>query len=199
MAKLTGPLLSFDARGKLGNTLVFIGWKGIKTVRQFVIPANPNTPGQVAQRDNMTMAVARWKPLQAATKAAWAAATAIATSPLSGFNLFCRSAIAILINDPDGPIGDYMSIVPGVGTITISGILSKVSDGTPVTASADFTAYLGSNIRNITTPLAWTWTPGTSNYIAAFPALPAGVPQYAKIVHGPSGLDVTGIFVATPT
>ncbi len=46
MAKLTGPLFSLDARGKLGKALVFIGWKGIKTVRQYLKPANPKSTGQ---------------------------------------------------------------------------------------------------------------------------------------------------------
>ena len=46
MAKLTGPLFSLDARGKLGKSLVFIGWKGIKTVRQWLVPANPKSTGQ---------------------------------------------------------------------------------------------------------------------------------------------------------
>lgn len=46
MAKLTGPLFSLDARGKLGSALVFIGWKGIKTVRQWLKPANPQSADQ---------------------------------------------------------------------------------------------------------------------------------------------------------
>lgn len=46
MAKVTGPLMSMDARGKLGNALVFIGWKGIKSVRQYLKPAQPNSTGQ---------------------------------------------------------------------------------------------------------------------------------------------------------
>jgi len=46
MAKLTGPLFSLDARGKLGKSLVFIGWKGIKTVRQWLKPANPKSANQ---------------------------------------------------------------------------------------------------------------------------------------------------------
>ena len=45
-AKLTGPLMSLDARGKLGDCLVFMGWKGIKTVRQWLKPANPQSIGQ---------------------------------------------------------------------------------------------------------------------------------------------------------
>lgn len=43
MAKVTGPLYSMSASGKIGNALVFFGWKGISVVREWVIPANPKT------------------------------------------------------------------------------------------------------------------------------------------------------------
>jgi len=46
MAKVYGPLHSDDARGKLAKSLVFIGWKGIKDVRQWLRPANPKDPEQ---------------------------------------------------------------------------------------------------------------------------------------------------------
>ena len=46
MAKLIGPLHSDDARGKLAGSLVFIGWKGIKTVRQWLKPTNPKREKQ---------------------------------------------------------------------------------------------------------------------------------------------------------
>ena len=46
MAKVVGPLFSLDARNKLGNALVFIGWKGIKDVRQWLKPAQPKTGKQ---------------------------------------------------------------------------------------------------------------------------------------------------------
>jgi len=46
MAKVTGPLFSMSASGTLGNALVFSGWKGVKYVRQHVIPANPQSEDQ---------------------------------------------------------------------------------------------------------------------------------------------------------
>ena len=46
MAKVTGPLMSLDARGAVGKALVFIGWKGIKSVRQWLKPANPQSANQ---------------------------------------------------------------------------------------------------------------------------------------------------------
>jgi hypothetical protein len=46
MAKVTGPLMSMTASGKIADAIVFTGWKGIAVVRQFVIPANPQSAGQ---------------------------------------------------------------------------------------------------------------------------------------------------------
>lgn len=46
MAKVWGPLHSDDARGKLADSLVFMGWKGIKSVRQLVTPQNPKSADQ---------------------------------------------------------------------------------------------------------------------------------------------------------
>lgn len=50
MAKVTGPLQSFSASGKLANSIVFAAWKGVAYVRQYVIPANPQSSGQGDQR-----------------------------------------------------------------------------------------------------------------------------------------------------
>ncbi len=46
MAKVTGPLMSFTASGKLADSIVYFNWKGIASVRQFIIPANPQSEGQ---------------------------------------------------------------------------------------------------------------------------------------------------------
>lgn len=46
MAKVTGPLMSMTASGKLADAIVFFGWKGIASVRQWLKPANPQSTGQ---------------------------------------------------------------------------------------------------------------------------------------------------------
>ncbi|MBA7687234.1 hypothetical protein ES703_95695 [subsurface metagenome] len=58
MAKLKAPLLSMGASGKIGDIMVFFPWKGINVVREYVIPANPKTALQIAQRAHVTEAVA---------------------------------------------------------------------------------------------------------------------------------------------
>lgn len=56
MAKLSGPMLSLDARGKFGGAIVFSGWKGIQSARQLVKPANPRSTGQMETRTKLAVA-----------------------------------------------------------------------------------------------------------------------------------------------
>lgn len=88
MGLVKGPLLSIDARGKIADTLVFSGWKGLKTVRAYVIPANPKSADQVTQRTKMTDAVAWWHNAgySALDIAAWGFRASLAAAPRSGFN-----------------------------------------------------------------------------------------------------------------
>lgn len=46
MARVSGPLMSMDARGKIANAIVFSIWKGQNYVRQWLKPANPQSTSQ---------------------------------------------------------------------------------------------------------------------------------------------------------
>ena len=50
MAKVTGPLYSMSASGKLADAMVYFGWKGVNVVRGWVKPANPQSSAQGNQR-----------------------------------------------------------------------------------------------------------------------------------------------------
>lgn len=95
MAKLTAPLLSFDARGQLAKTLVYSGWKGIKDVRSYVIPANPRTGPQQTQRGYFADGVLVWHtdPMDAEDKLAWNRYAPVLSKPQSGFNAFTAAYI----------------------------------------------------------------------------------------------------------
>lgn len=43
MAKVDGPLFSLEARGKIGDAIVFFPWKGRHVVRQWLKPTNPES------------------------------------------------------------------------------------------------------------------------------------------------------------
>ncbi|GAI02841.1 unnamed protein product, partial [marine sediment metagenome] len=88
MAKVRAPLMSFDARGQLAKSLVYLGWKGLKTVRQYVIPANPKTDDQQQQRGYFTNAVDQWHTdgFTSDDVKAWNLLALALKKVLSGFN-----------------------------------------------------------------------------------------------------------------
>jgi len=95
MAKLIMPLLSIGASGKIGDALVFFPWKGIKCVRKYVIPANPKTAGQQAQRSKLTAAVDQYHltAFENQDITALRRYASIQSKPMSQFNIFCREHI----------------------------------------------------------------------------------------------------------
>lgn len=46
MAKVSGPLFSLEASGKVGDAIVFFPWKGLHVVRQLIKPTNPKSTAQ---------------------------------------------------------------------------------------------------------------------------------------------------------
>lgn len=97
MAKVTAPLFSFGASGQLAKAIVYFPWKGIDAVRQYVIPANPNTALQDAQRLNLKEAVVAWHTIgiTATDQGAWNRFAATLASAMSGFNAFVKRHIFI--------------------------------------------------------------------------------------------------------
>lgn len=71
MVTLKGPLMSFDASGALGGSIVFSKWKGRNYARKLSIPANPKTGLQVGMRSSMRFITQDFKNLTTAEKAAW--------------------------------------------------------------------------------------------------------------------------------
>ncbi len=88
MAKVDGPLFSLEARGKIGDAIVFFPWKGRHAVRRWLKPTNPRDIDQKLIRQklaavgqcigkilgvstdypNGSLAVVQWKTLTPATQ-----------------------------------------------------------------------------------------------------------------------------------
>jgi Family of unknown function (DUF6266) len=100
MARLTGPLFSLSASGKIANTLVYADWKGVSYVRSKVTPANPNTAAQQVQRARLTTALTNWhnvtEPVGPQMVAALDRAANFMGRAMSGFNLFVMNTILTL-------------------------------------------------------------------------------------------------------
>lgn len=103
MAKLKAPLLSLGATGQLGKTLVASTWKGIKVMREYVVPANPNTTAQQTQRTLFSSAVHAWQNYltAAAIITGWDVWANLGADIMTGFNAAMSSLCKVLAADPD--------------------------------------------------------------------------------------------------
>lgn len=101
MAKVSGPFMSVDASGTIYNVLTASIWKGRNYIRGYVVPSNPNTTAQQAQRALMTAAVAGWQALEAVKpdsgalgdenyKDMWNAAATDVYPSISGANYYVK-------------------------------------------------------------------------------------------------------------
>lgn len=70
MAKVTQPLMSLGARGKMG-ALIFNQWRGFNTVKAYTAPVQPGSAEQLAMRALIGDAVAAWTALSSANRQSW--------------------------------------------------------------------------------------------------------------------------------
>lgn len=95
MARVTGPLCSFDVRKKIGP-IVFSFWRGINYARRLVVPQNPQTTCQMVIRKVVTRGSQGWKNgvtgIKATQQAQWNSYSA--GSAESGIDRFMRAFIA---------------------------------------------------------------------------------------------------------
>jgi len=96
MAKVKGPLLSISARGQIAKSLVFLSWKGLDTVRKYVIPANPKSADQQTQRGYFSDAIDAWHTdgYNTLDVAAWNLFATAQKAVASGYNMFVKYYIA---------------------------------------------------------------------------------------------------------
>ena len=89
MPKWKSPIFS-DIRNAIGDNVVFSMWKGRPYFRSYVIPANPRTKAQQANRDVLKKLVKRWQEIidTDAKKGAWNKKAL--EQLISGYNLFIK-------------------------------------------------------------------------------------------------------------
>ena len=88
MARVTGPLMSFDASGTVAGAVVFSKWRGRNYVRRHAVPSNPRTTGQLAARAIIAFLGADWKNLDPADQATWEKGAE--SLKISSFNEYIR-------------------------------------------------------------------------------------------------------------
>lgn len=138
MAIVTGPLQSFDASGKLANSIVFSKWKGRNYVRRLAIPSNPKSQAQLYFRAFMAFLGSQWSTLSGALQAEWDADAAAYL--ISSFNAYTRQGMreATQTNAPyqaASVIGGTASVLGaltatgGVGILSLSQAVTTANDG----------------------------------------------------------------------
>lgn len=130
MPALTGPLFSLTARKSLKKTLVYSNWRGIQYARSHVVPANPDTAAQQAQRQTFRNVNLVWNYSGTRFREPW---TARATGqPFTDRNLLIKQNVEALYGETDlanfvfspgaggAPPPSIASVTPGSGTLAIA-------------------------------------------------------------------------------
>lgn len=97
MAIIQAPFLSLGAKGQVAKTLVASTWKGVKTMRHYVKPANPRSTKQTAQRELFANVVGFWHTVSTdeKTSTAWNRLALVSGKPQSGFNAFSSNQVRL--------------------------------------------------------------------------------------------------------
>jgi hypothetical protein len=190
MAKVKAPLFSFKAQGKLADSLVYFGWKGLNVIRSWVVPANPKTDAQTTQRGYLSDAVAGIHeaeanvdvPLSAADKTGYALLGSLQPTPRTWFNTLCKIIIDQLVAGKDWTIFGGMEVAPGADKLTVTGF--GIAYGT--VAATDGKLYYGTSKSALASSIDCTvaeltagkeitsLVTGTKYYVQYRPDTPAG-------------------------
>jgi len=142
MARAKTPFLSLGASGKLAGTLVAAPWKGIKTVRTYSVPANPQTVAQTTSRDAMAAAVYAYRNILTSDsiRAGYNLAVSSQRFKMSGYNYILSALRSVLDADPDASF--VSSIAPG-GSLGAEFTMVNADDGATGDESGTFDVFSG--------------------------------------------------------
>lgn len=166
MVKLSAPMLSLDASGKLGGAIVFSKWKGRNYARALVTPSNPRAGGQVGMRAMLKFLSQYWTYVAPAHRSSWNDPADAAV--ISQFNAFVGYNLTRWRNFHSPCIvhpAEEAEAAPGAPTTTptdgVRQISLSIAQGAPA-------ADLGFVIHRSTTT---GFTPAFANCIAVIPDL----------------------------
>jgi hypothetical protein len=178
-----------DARGQIGKSLVMMGWKGIKTARQYVVPANPKTAGQQSQRGHLSAVLTTWKvsPYNAADKTAFNVAASLQAKPMSGFNFFCSGRIKALV----------AGLLPysGADFVVTANSGGTLAGGWRTPANRPGAVIYGSSPTNMVGSSALVYDEPNGRMTFSITGMVAGSVIYlAHKLTGPEHVSVSGIY-----
>lgn len=92
MVKLTGPSISLDASGSIGDSLTFSTSKGRAYMKRKPTPAQPRTGNQISMRMMMQFLSQQWTNLSSADQGTWS--DAYPDPELSRYNAYLKHNLA---------------------------------------------------------------------------------------------------------
>ena len=188
MAKLTGPLLSFGARGQIGKAMVVAKWRGIDYGRQYVIPANPQTVAQQANRTRFAFLREMWKLAPPIVVAPWNAFAQ--GKPFTGMNKFVGENNRLLNGETDLQM---LLASPGAGGGLPPTAFSGSTGGSSGEIDFDFT---------VPTQIPDGWTITATQVAAVVDQDPTGIFDgvfvATEVTSAPYDGTITGLPAATP-
>lgn len=176
MALLTAPLMSIDASGSVAKTLVFSKWKGRNYVRQHVIPHNPQSALQTADRASVSFLSREWKNISTPDQSTWQPLAD--TNKFSPFNAYLQYDQKRFANY-DAPSQAY----PAAEALSPAGEASNVAVVDNRLVTVTWTPTSSTNIWGVILCLSDSAMTGTSRgLVVQIQPLAGGV---AKFVLGP--------------
>jgi len=125
MAKTRAPLLSFGARGQIGKTMVGASWRGVNYMREYVVPANPQTAAQMSVRGIFGYLNALWKVAPTGFRAPWTA-NAVGQK-YTDRNKLIKENLAAL--DADTSMADFIASPANLGGLPASTVVATTGAG----------------------------------------------------------------------
>lgn len=212
MSRITAPLLSFGASGAIAKTQVYSRWKGIPYVRQYVIPANPNSDKQKLTRSVFSWLQLVWKFAPSHVTAAFAAYAM--GQPMTDRNAWVKNNLKTLRDGTDltgiilspgaksGLAAVAVAAANGVGSSVVTITAPALPSGWTITKAV----AAGILQQDPHTDLDYTIVSGedlTSTYEITLSALAAGTwvvggwfvfeKPDGSVAYGPSILDLATI------
>jgi len=180
MAVLTGPLLSFSARGSIAKTQVYASWKGISYVRRYTIPAYRRSSEQDLTRNVWSWLNNVWKFSPQDFRAPW---TAFAQGkPLTPTNAFMQENVGFL-RPLTTNVGMVMS--PGAkGGIPVTPVITPASTSLAVAGTAPDVSGLGWTVISFNAVALQEQDPQSETLYTMHAATPDTTAPYSATISG---------------
>lgn len=180
MSRNVAPLLSFDARGQLGKTLVYSRWKGRPYTRRYVIPSNPRSEEQTKTRTVFATLSRIWSYLPGGSVDAWQLYAD--NSNITARNGFAKLNLSQLRTATD--LSNFL-LSPSAG----GGLAAQDVDVTPTSGGFDVT------LTAPVLPTGWTIARASALAIEDFDPHDEVTPivRSASVTEGPWTLSIDGL------